>query len=145
MENISRYILITCIAFLFSCGNKTKSDMVYGVVTSSEWYVYSLGFSTGGGKGYYKQNIKYSFVIDNNIYSGEFNNGPDIGALFEGDSIIIEVPNGIIESSKVIKRHKYSRDKYPSVSNISLDSNAFDSNYLELLKKSRIPEFEVTN
>jgi hypothetical protein len=145
MKKISKYILITSIAFLFSCKNKSSKEIVTGIVTNSEWYVYSVGFSTKAAKGYYKQKIEYSFVVEDRTYYGEFNNGPDIGPLFKGDSIMIEIKAEDLDNTKVVKKLVNMRNKFPSVSSKSLKENAFDSAYIELLNKSHLPEFEITN
>jgi hypothetical protein len=140
MKSILKYTLI---AILFSCGNETNKELVEGVVTSSEWYVYSVGFSTKSASGFFKQRIKYSFIVDNKTHYGSFNNGPDIGPLFKGDSIIIEIAEGVVSSNRVVKRHKSTREKFPPVNSNSIKENAFDSAYVELLKRSHLPEVEI--
>lgn len=145
MKNVYQCTLIACCAFLFSCGNETSKSYVPGVVTSSEWYVYSVGFSTKSANGFYKQKIEYSFTVDNQAHNGVFNNGPDLGPLFQGDSIIVEISDGVIESNRVVKRHANVIEKYPPINSNSIHENAFDSAYIELLKKGQLPEVNITN
>ncbi len=141
MKKIAAYILITCVVFWFSCQDKKNKETVHGIVTNAEWYIYSLG----SRKGFYKQKIDYSFKIDDKIYSGQFNNGPDIGALSEGDSIVIEIFDGKATSNKVIKRLFTGRKKCPPLSSKALKENAFDSSFIQSVRRSSLPEVEVSN
>lgn len=98
-------IVIIVLTFIIgSCS--TEKERTKGFVTNSDWYVSSVGFSSGGGKGYYKQKIKYTYEIDREIFTGEFNNGPELGHIYEGDSLILEFEKDKPSKSTVIGKIK---------------------------------------
>lgn len=97
---------------------QNKKILVKGVVLNSEWYVSSIGYSSKGGRGYFKQKVKYSFIIEGKEYKRIFTNGSDIGILTKGDSILIKFENYYPNNSEVIKKVNHIRKKFKTVSNI---------------------------
>jgi len=103
-----------------------KKSMIKGVVLNTEWYNSSIGFSTKGAKGYFKQKVEYSFIYKGKKYNRSFNNGPDIGALFDGDSILIEFKNNHDKDSKIVSKFKTQRKKFKSVSSANVKKINFN-------------------
>jgi hypothetical protein len=97
-----------------------EKSLIKGVVLDSEWYSSSIGFSTKGTTGYFKQKVEYSFIYKGKKYNRSFNNGPDIGALFDGDSILIEFKNNYDKDSEIVSKFKTQRKKIKSVSSVNV-------------------------
>lgn len=98
-----------------------------------------------GGNGYYKQKVEYSFIFEERYHHGTFNNSPNIGPLFEGDSVRIEIQDGDAKSCRVLNRLVEGRIKSPPISSESLEINAFDSTTIEFYRKNRLKQIEITN
>ncbi len=101
---------------------KKGKTIVKGVVLDSEWYSSSLGFSSKGGRGYFKQKIKYSFIIEGKEYTRTFNNGPSIGVLSKGDSILVKFENYYPNNSEIIKKVLHKRKKIKTASNVQMQN-----------------------
>lgn len=134
---------------LVACtGREQRSEHVIAVVETSEWYVYSLGVSRQGGRGYYKQKVAIRYVVDSEEYMGEFSNGPDIGVLSEGDTLLIQINEENPKNFKPIRKHGIDRVKLAPVTSKGAGAdtlNAFDHTVYDLLQKNRIPEVIITN
>ena len=63
-----------------------------------------------------KQKIEYSFIVDDLPYYAEFNNVPDIGLMFKGGSINIEIESGDLKRKKAIQKLENIRAKFPNTS-----------------------------
>lgn len=95
--------------------NYGEKSLVKGIVLKSEWYSSSVGFSTKGAKGYFKQKVEYSFSFNDKKYSRQFDNGPDIGVLSKGDSVLIEFKDNYNKDSKIVGKVKTGRKKIKTV------------------------------
>ena len=116
-------IVLLVLSFIISSCSTSQNEKIKGYVVKSEWYVSSIGFSSGGGNGYYKQKIEYTYIIDGEIFTGGFNNGPAFGHIYEGDSLLLEYnqdkPN---ESTVISKIKKKGRKKNKPVKGIPKQS-----------------------
>ena len=109
------YAILVVGLISFGCKESKNKVQIEAEINDVEWYVSSIGFSTKGGNGYYKQKVFISYSYKGKNYSSSFKAGKSFGIVKIGDKVLIEIAeNG--DMGKAIKRiPKKSRKKFAPV------------------------------